>query len=400
MRIGTSIAACLVLAALALSGAARAQDAVTALAARLGGDATRTRLVIDLSAPVKPHIFALANPYRVVVDLPDVAFQAASPAESSRGLVSAYRYGLIAPGRSRLVMDVRRPVAVDKTFMVEAAEGEPARLVIELVPAGRQQFMQAIALQRSDVAEAPPRRTPRASGHTGDGRPVVVLDPGHGGVDIGAQGAGGQEEKAVVLDFARSLRAKLEQSGRYRVVMTRDDDTFVSLSDRVAIARENEAALFISLHADSLSDPFGVRGATIYTLSETASDAGAARLAEKENRADLIAGVDLTDEPNEVTSILLDLARHETKAFSARFAKILSSSIRGTVRLNKNPLRSAGFRVLRAYDVPSVLIEIGYMSNAKDLKLLLSEDWRDKATESVVAGIHGFFEHRVIAGTN
>ena len=388
-------------AVLAGSSAVMAEDIAVASAVRLGGDAAHTRLVVDLDRAVTPHVFVLANPNRLVVDLPNVLFRAGMPPEKARGLVSAFRFGLISAGRSRIVADLRRPVAVEKSFVVEAKDGEPARLVVELAPVSRDQFQRLLAAQNPKLSEPPSRETPKVPNASGaDRRPVIVLDPGHGGVDAGAHGAAGEQEKDIVLVFAAGLRDQLERSGRYRVVMTREDDSFVSLPDRVRVARENGAKLFMSIHADSLSDPFGVRGATIYTLSDKASDAEAAHLAEKENRADLIAGVDLSDEPDDVAGILIDLTRRETKSFSAFLAKKLVGSMRDTVRLNKNPLRSAGFRVLKSSDVPSVLLEIGYMSNPQDLKLLSSESWRDKATGAIVAAVDGFFGTRVAAGTD
>jgi N-acetylmuramoyl-L-alanine amidase len=202
-------------------------------------------------------------------------------------------------------------------------------------------------------------------------------------------------EKSIVLDFALQLRDKLERTGKYQVVMTRSDDRFIPLPDRVSFARHHQAALFISIHADSLPRRGEVRGATVYTLSETASDAEAARLADAENKADLIAGFDLRDEPNEVADILIDLAQRETKSFSAHFAKNLVRELRTSARLHRPPLKSAGFRVLKAPDVPSVLIELGFVTSAQDLKMLTSEAWRTRAADSVAQAIHDFFRLRL-----
>jgi N-acetylmuramoyl-L-alanine amidase len=231
-----------------------------------------------------------------------------------------------------------------------------------------------------------------------DTRPVVVIDPGHGGIDQGAQTESGENEKEIVLDFAKALRERIERGGKYRVVMTRVDDTFVPLAERVKIARHHKAALFLSIHADALPRGEGdAQGATVYTLSDTASDAEAAKLAESENRADLIAGIDLTEEPAEVADILIDLARRETKTFSKRFAKSLIREMKGVARLHKNPLKSAGFRVLKAPDVPSVLLELGYVSNKADLKLLVSDSWRSRTVGSVAQAVELFFGKRVVA---
>ena len=194
-----------------------------------------------------------------------------------------------------------------------------------------------------------------------------------------------------MLGFARILAEKIDATKRYRAVLTRSDDSFVTLGGRISVARANHAALFISIHADTLPDPFGVRGATIYTLSDHASDAETARYAEKENRADLIAGVDLSAEPDDVADILIDLTRRETRSFSTQFAKVLVDQLRAAATLNKNPHRSAGFLVLKAPDVPSVLLELGYLSNSQDVKLLTSDEWRGRATDAVLAAIEGFF---------
>jgi N-acetylmuramoyl-L-alanine amidase len=364
--------------------------------ARLVGDDARTRLIIDLSASAAIKAFTLADPYRVVIDLPEISFQLPEAAgREGRGLVSAYRFGVLAPGRSRIVVDVKRPVAIDKAFVLDAVEGQPARLVLDLTPSDRKTFLQSRAAREGDptgaiASTAPPK--------TND-LPVVVIDPGHGGVDPGASGPQGASEKEIVFEFAKRLKEKIEAGGERRVVLTRDDDTFVSLPGRVKIARDNAAALMISIHADTLQDPFGVRGATVYTLSGKASDKEAAKLADKENRADLIAGLDLSDEPEEVAGILFELARRETSAFTAQFAKGLVRELKKAAKLNKNPLRSAGFRVLKAPDVPSVLLELGYLSSKEDAKLMMSEAWREQATQAVAEAVDRYFATRIAQGT-
>src|SRR5262249_3592814 len=205
-----------------------------------------------------------------------------------------------------------------------------------------------------------------------------------------------ENEKDIVLAFALELRDKLEKSGKYQVAMTRSDDRFVPLAERVRMARAQNAALFISIHADALAKNEGdARGAAIYTLSETASDSESGRLAEAENRADVIAGVDLSAEPDEVADILIDLAQRETKHFSVHFAKTLLSELKTTARMHKHPMKSAGFRVLKAPDVPSVLVELGYVTSRQDLKLLTSDSWRTKATDSIVQAVHTFFGKRL-----
>jgi len=228
---------------------------------------------------------------------------------------------------------------------------------------------------------------------------VVVLDPGHGGIDTGTHGPGGELEKHLVLEFAAALRDKLEKTGKYRVVMTRTDDTFVELAERVRFARLRQAQLFISIHCDALARGEGdAEGATVYTLSDKASDAEAQRLADAENRADVIAGVNLAAEPNDIADILIDLAQRETRSFSAHFARNVVGDLRGTARLHKHPLRSAGFRVLKAPDVPSVLIELGYVSNPGDLKQLVSESWRSRTGDAIAHAVHTYFATRLAGG--
>jgi N-acetylmuramoyl-L-alanine amidase len=224
----------------------------------------------------------------------------------------------------------------------------------------------------------------------------VVIDPGHGGIDNGTKAASGEMEKTIVLEFSLMLRDKIEKTGKYRVVMTRTDDSFVALDERVQLARTRQASLFLSVHADALARGDGdAQGATVYTLSERPSDARAARLAEVENRADAIAGLDLSTEPEDVAGILFDLARRETKTFSLQFAQAVVGELKKAARVHQNPLRSASFVVLKAPDVPSVLIELGYVSNKADLKSMISAQWRDRTADSIVQAVDSFFTTRV-----
>ncbi len=364
---------------------------------RLAGDDKQTRFVLELDRKIDLHAFALADPYRVVLDIPQVNFQLpANTGQTGRGMVKAFRYGLVMPGGSRIVMDLTKPATIDKAYVVEAANGQPPKLVVELSATDRASFMRAIST--NSRAELRPSSAPDpVKAASDDKRPVVVIDPGHGGIDNGTQASTGELEKEIVLDFATALHDRLEKSGKYRVVMTRNDDTFIPLADRVKIARNEQAQLFVSIHADALPKKEGdAQGATIYTLSDTASDAEAARLAEEENHADVIAGIDLTEEPSDVADILIDLARRETKMFSNHFARLLLSEMKGNVRLHPSPLKSAGFRVLKAPDVPSVLVELGYVSNKDDLHHLVSDEWRSKTVRVVGQAIDAFFAKRMV----
>jgi N-acetylmuramoyl-L-alanine amidase len=367
---------------------------------RLGGDQADTRFIMDVSGKIDLHAFTLADPYRVVVDIPEIIFRLPAKAgETGRGLIKAFRFGLMMEGGSRIVLDVARPVRVAKAFVMDAADGDPARFVLDLVPTDRQSFLRNMAQDDKILASSTPAETSRLvepGANNADARPLIVLDPGHGGIDTGARAQTGQMEKDIVLDFAKRLRARLEHSGHYRVLMTRTDDTYVPLNERVRIARNAGAALFVSIHADSLPHNEGdAQGATVYTLSNKASDAQAALLADKENRSDVIAGVDLKAEPDDVANILIDLAQRETKTFSVQFAHDVVGDLRGITRLHKDPIKSAGFRVLTAPDVPSVLVELGYVSDRDDLKLLMSDAWRDRTADSIAKAIDTYFSTHV-----
>lgn len=420
-RVRNTVALLLCAAALACSGTFRPAAAESlprpatsgtpvASGARLAGDAKQTRFILDLDQTVKFRAFTLADPYRVVVDVPQISFQLPpGVGTAGRGLVKAFRYGMVMPGGSRIVFDLTGPARIANSYVLEAANGQPPRLVIELEeveraafqssppPESRPELRPAIADPAPTAVAAIPAAaaTPKPAPSRADPRPVVVIDPGHGGVDNGTQSSG-EAEKNLVLAFGLALRDRLEKSGKYRVVMTRTDDTFIPLNDRVKIARNESAALFVSIHADALPRHEGdAQGATIYTLSDRASDAEAERLAEAENRADAIGGVNLTEEPTEVADILIDLAQRETRTFSNRFARQLMSEMKRTVRMHKHPLKSAGFRVLKAPDVPSVLVELGYVSNKGDLEHLVSESWRSKTVGSMAQAIDAFLARRL-----
>jgi N-acetylmuramoyl-L-alanine amidase len=383
-----------------LAPVAEATSLPVASDVRLGGDDKQTRFVVDLSEKIDMAAFTLADPYRVVIDLPQVTFKLPAKAgEQSRGLVKAFRFGLIMQGGSRIVLDTKGPVRVEKAFALNAAEGQPARLVLDLVAIDRDSFMRNITMQdrtarsASKTISAPPEVA-------GDVRPLIVVDPGHGGIDSGTKSGRGQDEKDIVLAFGLMLRDRLEKTGKYRVAMTRSDDTFIPLDERVRFARAQKASLFVSIHADSIPRSEGqAEGASVYTLSAHASDAEAARLAEVENKSDVIAGVDLSGEPNDVANILIDLAQRETKAFSLQFATAAVAEMKATTRMHLHPVKSAGFIVLKAPDVPSVLVELGYMSTKDDLKNLMAADWRARTADSLVHAVDTFFAPRV-AGTS
>ena len=220
---------------------------------------------------------------------------------------------------------------------------------------------------------------------------MIVLDPGHGGIDSGAQGVKGAMEKTLTLAFCAELKRALEAGGRYKVLMTRDDDQYVELEARVAFARAANAALFVSIHADTLNEAADVGGSTVYTVADRASDAEAARVAAHENAADRDPNGDKAEADPGVADILFDLKRRETRAYSHLFSRRLVDVLGAATRLNHNPERSAGFVVLKAPEFPSVLVELGYLSNVQDVALLESPDWRTRTAAAMTKAIDGFF---------
>ena len=394
-----------------------APNGAVAKDARIGGDLSRTRFVADLSAAVDFRAFALADPYRVIIDLPEVKFLMPSGVGTKgKGLVSAFRFGLFATGKSRIVIDTVEPVLIEKAFVRKPENGQPARLVIDLVRTTKEEFekqrdkqtaLQQLQLSPNRFQTQTEKLEKPGATPVKKTKSVIVIDPGHGGVDPGAISAGGQYEKNIVFAFCQMLKTKLEATGRFKVVMTREEDIFIPLPDRVEKARTEQADLLMSVHADALDTKHplqgakvaaaDVRGASIYTLSEEASDDLAKAIAARENRADALAGVELPGSPDDdLAGILMDLMHRETKNLSVSFAKTLLTSLKGNVELTGHPHRFANFRVLKAQDVPSVLLELGYLSHAEDERALTSDEWRSKVTDAIVESIKAFFaKHHV-----
>ncbi|MEJ0012567.1 MAG: N-acetylmuramoyl-L-alanine amidase [Bauldia sp.] len=361
------------------------------LDARVVGDDSKVRFVADISAPIDAAVFALADPYRIVVDLPEVHFVLPEMAGTTgRGLVSAFRYGFISKGKSRIVIDVTGPVSIDKQFTVPAANGQPARLVIEVTPTTKEKFADAAKAYR-DSHEVALAKTDDSQTEGAADLPLVVLDPGHGGIDFGARGSNGTQEKDVVLAFAKVLGDKLVATGRYRVAYTRRDDSFIALGERVQIARDQHAALFVSIHANSFPGN-SVRGAIVYTVSDEASDKMAADLATSENQSDALAGIDIDQQDSDqVKDILFDLTRRETHNFGIAFAQALVKNLGTATRMFKVPHQQASFKVLEAPDVPSALLELGYLTNPEDEKQLASAEWQGKVGDAMVGAIDAYF---------
>ena len=360
-------------------------------ALRVASDSSSTRLVLQFSEPVTYNLFTLPSPYRIVVDLPEVIWRVSPDEITDKGVVSRLRVGTFKPGTSRAVFDLSRPVRIAQSLFMGPSGGQGPRLVIDLEPVTEKAFkpMTAGSLQSASALApvVPPLVRPVS-------KPVIAVDAGHGGEDPGAIGVGGTYEKHVTLTAARELKARLEASGRYRVVLTRNNDVFLRLRDRVLRARKAGADLFISLHADSIASP-EVRGLSVYTLSEQASDKEAAALAARENKADLIAGVDLSGvAAPEVVNILIDLAQRETMNLSAHYARMLVSDLGDQVALLRDTHRFAGFAVLKAPDVPSVLIELGYLSNPTEEQLLNEARYRARLVEAIARATERFFAYR------
>ncbi|MEE8629310.1 MAG: N-acetylmuramoyl-L-alanine amidase [Methylobacterium ajmalii] len=369
---------------------AAADRPAVAIGAEISAVPEGTRLTVVLSRPVEARAFVMERPDRAIVDLPEVNFQLPSEAGRKRdGLVASYRYGLFAPGRSRIVIDLAQAATVARVATTTRPRDGATLLTIDLARSDREAFRRAAQPAAPARAEGPPARDPV------DSRPLVIVDAGHGGIDPGAIAGNGVYEKDIVFGVAQGLVQRLEATGRIRVQMTRDRDVFVPLAERVRIARDARADLFVSIHADSISAAPQVRGATIYTGSEKATDAESARLADRENKADAAAGADQGEGPGDVATILQELTLRETRGFSARFAQGLLTNLSGVMEMSVKPHREAGFRVLRSPDVPSVLVELGYLSSKRDLDLLLSDEWRIKVTAQMAGAIERFFAGRL-----
>ena len=394
----------------------------------IGEHKTTTKVILTLNEPVAFKTFTLANPDRVVIDLPVVRWsQRHEPATAGGGLITKIRHGRLTPGSSRLVLDCRRPVAVRETGLeqvragtyrlvldiaegslagpvktsgkAEAGETIEAASTVNVGGVAMQPVIGSTGLPIGDIGESAPaaiavalgRPKPRPSGpRIAMPSWVVAVDPGHGGQDPGAISLNGAYEKDITLAAARALRDELKKLRRYRVLLTRDRDVFIRLRDRIAIARAAGADLFVSLHADKVERP-EVRGLSVYTLSERASDAEAAALAEKENRVDLLGGVKLIGENSDVADILIDLVQRDNMNQSAQIAALLVRELSAETLLLPRTHRFAGFAVLKSPDVPSALIELGYLSNPTDERLLRDSKHRRRLAGAIARAIDSYF---------
>ena len=396
-RRGAAAAAFVALLVAVVAASAQVTSSLTGV--RVGQHDGMTRLILDLTEPTTFKIFALSGPPRVVIDLPAVhwALEERSLAVGHSGVVRL-RYGQFRPDTSRIVVDLDQPLAVRQARMLAAdAEGTaPHRLVLEFVP---------IALSAYEAAARPPKPVLRAKPAAPAGpvplpklkpapkpvRHLIAIDAGHGGRDPGAIATNGLREKTLALAFARELRTVLVESGRYQVVMTRDGDRKIRLKRRVVIARNAGADLFLSIHLDRLENR-DVRGASVYTLSDEASDVETAELAARENKADIVADVDLTDGyDGDVAKVLISLVQQNTMNCSAALAATLLPELERVAPLIRRPHRFGDFRVLKAPDIPSVLVELGFLSNDQDAERLTSKTHRRALAGAILNALDTYF---------
>lgn len=370
---------------------------------RIGEHPDRTRFVIELSDPVRVRVFTLSGPNRIVVDMPEVLWRPGTAERpSGRGAVKSYRYGLFRPGDSRLIIDLSRPVRVAVPMILPPSGGFGYRMVLDLFPTTERSFDASAGWPTDLRVGSPAMPATRELSRTDvpPGKRVIVVDPGHGGIDTGTVGVNGEAEKDLVLDEGLRLRRELQRRG-FAVHLTRDSDVYVPLRERADVARVYHADLFVSLHADSNPDP-AVYGASVYTLSEAGSDREAAALARKENQSDAIAGIDLQGEASPVASILIGLAQRDTMNQSVQFARTAVAELeQATDVLVRDPHRSANFVVLKTPDVPAVLIELGYLSNPRDCAQMRTETWRAKVAMAIADAVERQFERdRPVAETS
>ncbi|SCB49166.1 N-acetylmuramoyl-L-alanine amidase [Rhizobium lusitanum] len=389
LRLAMATFALMMLAAfLPFAATNAAADPVLAFGARIAGDDARTRIVIDMDREPTFSVHYLDNPVRVVVDLPATAFGFPAADLKAAGLFKDIRYGTMDADSARIVLTAKKPVKLVMAKVQANEDGKGSRLVLdaEMLPA--EQFTELVKEQSwtsDDTAKdvGPVESTQKADPNTF----LVAVDAGHGGIDAGATGSDGvTQEKDITLAFAKMFADKLNAQPGIKAFLVRDKDQYLSLSERVTIARQNHASLFISLHADTLKQK-DIRGATVYTISDKASDRLAGEVADRENNSDQIAAADTQAQPPAVTDILMDLTRRETQAFSISLAQDVLSSFNGQVSTINNPHRHAGFRVLQAPDVPSILLELGFLSNKDDEKLLLDLDWRQKVADRLTEAV-------------
>lgn len=368
---------------------------------RIGQGIGTVRIVFDADSQFDYKVFLLSEPRRLVVDTQNVEVSPKIEKECEpNSFVSGTRLGTAGLGGVRVVFDLQKPAVVKKVFMLPPQSKFSWRFVIDLEVASEREFAAKVGNDHafsndsydSNRTSVKTVSSSKAAISQRRAKKVIVLDPGHGGVDPGAIGVSGVYEKNITLAMARELKAELDKSGKYTVYLTRSRDVFIPLRDRVKIARRYDADLFLSIHADSAANRKAT-GLSVYTLSETASDKEAAALAEKENKADIVAGLNFAEHSKEVSDVLLNLAQRETLNRSSELATFMVQEMRKSTHTLDNTHRFAGFAVLKAPDVPSVLMELGYLSNRSEEKLLQQKSYRKKLAASAVRAIDKYFEN-------
>ncbi|MBU1306244.1 MAG: N-acetylmuramoyl-L-alanine amidase [Alphaproteobacteria bacterium] len=356
----------------------------------------RARLVIDLAAKTEFALVSLDGPNRLAIDVRAATFSVPEPIgkPAGDGMVEEYSVEQAGPDRVRTTLVLTGPAQVQQAYVLDPFEDQPARLVVDIIPASAEDFAANVAKDLEASATVPPvvASTPAGGSELPIAtRPLVVIDPGHGGIDSGAEAVGGAKEKDIVLAFSLKLQQLLIASGRFDVALTREDDSFLKLEERVALARANKADIFISIHADSFQQP-EIRGASVYIRDENATDVLDKLLADSENKTDVIAGFAAPQMAPEVVDILLDLMRREMRHQSYTLAETVVRQLEPSVAMRRYPVRQADFFVLQAPDVPSILVELGFLSNADDMANLLQGDWQDRTAEAVARGISSYFD--------
>jgi N-acetylmuramoyl-L-alanine amidase len=379
----------MVVAPIVGGGQAMAEGPLTAYAARIAGDNARTRIVLDFHQKPDASVHYIGNPDRIIVDFPATNFTFPASALAPHGLFRDIRFGSIDASHSRLVLTAQRPTKLVLTDIRKNDDGDGYRVILDAEMTDSETYAKLIATQAWDAAAYNNGKTQRVEQDPPPSTTdfVVAVDAGHGGIDTGAIGRTTHvAEKTITLAMAKAFAAELNKQAGIKAFLTRDADVFLSLSERVTMARQKGANLFISLHADMLSQS-DIRGATVYTISDKSSDRLAEAAALRENQSDEVGGVDTPQVQHEVSDILQDLTRRETQAFSISMANAVVEQFSGQVKLINNPHRFAGFRVLQAQDVPSILLEMGFLSNKQDEKLLSDPVWRKKLVHLLVAAV-------------
>ncbi len=367
------------------------QNKLIASDLRITGNANETHLEMDFDSKPEVTLSLLSGPYRLVLDLPETSFSSENVQPKAGGLANSYRSGLMQEGRSRLVVAMNGPFSADAPVITPSTDGKLFTLSVAVKAASKNDFTKVLENQVLTTASIAGGKGDRIAGDKPDVQGVftVVLDPGHGGIDGGAVGVHGAIEKQKTLAFAKELRDRFKGNQTIRVFLTREDDRFIGLDERVRIGRQLNANLFISIHADTIANPL-LRGATVYTLSDKASDDVAHAVAQQENLSDAIGGIDIKVDDKQVADILIDLTRRETMQFSVKYARSVVSLMQDKVRMINHPQRSAGFRVLRAPDVASILVELGYLSNAEDEKEISDPTWRKGVLDVLAKSIEDY----------